>query len=123
MALKEDARKKLPKELQKQDRVGRIREIQGLGYDLKYSREFPGDDGGRQLVLATDRPMGFAEVSRSARTTRYNVSLILITLDAEGVGEGQLIMGAEFTWDAENEQLTIENYSSEPVRLTKVTVR
>jgi hypothetical protein len=122
-ALKTDAQRKLPKALRKQDRVGRIREVQGLGYDLNYSREIPMPDGGRQVILATDRPLGFAEVSRNRRSTRYNVTLIILAVDAEGNGEGQMMLGAEFTWDAEAEQLTIENRSSEPVRLTQVRAR
>jgi hypothetical protein len=122
-ALKEDARRKLPNALHQQERVGRIREVQGLGYDLRYSREAQGADGMRQIILATDRPLGFAEVSRSRRSTRYNVTLIVLEVDAEGNGTGQMMLGAEFSWDDEAEQLTIENLSSEPVRLTQVTAR
>ena len=51
------------------------------------------------------------------------MTLIILDVDAEGNGTGQMMLGAEFTWDAEAEQLTIENRSSEPVRLTQVRAR
>jgi hypothetical protein len=103
--------------------VGTIREQQSLAYDLRYSRSLPLEDGGRQVILATDRRIGFAESWRSARTLDYNVSLIILNLDAEGRGEGQLLLGAEFVWDDEKNQVVITNFSSEPIRLTSVRQR
>lgn len=122
-ALKTDAARALPEELHRFERVGRIRELQQLGHDLNYSREVPMEGGGRRIILATDRPLGFAEVSRNRRTTDYNVSLIIMDLDAEGSGEGQLMLGIEFTWNEEENQLIIENMSSEPVRLSSIRMR
>lgn len=103
--------------------VGTIREQQSLSYDLRYSRSFPLEDGGRQIIMATDRRIGFAESWRSARTLDYNVSLIILNLDAEGRGEGQLMLGAEFVWDEEQNQVVITNFASEPIRLTSVRQR
>lgn len=103
--------------------VGFIREQQSLSYDLRYSRSIALPDGGRQLILATDRRIGFAESWRSTRTLDYNVSLIVLNLDAEGRGDGQLMLGAEFVWDEEKNQVVITNFSSEPIRLTSVRLR
>ena len=103
--------------------VGTIREQQSLSYDLRYSRSFETPEGGRQIILATDRRIGFAESWRSSRTLDYNVSLIVLQLDAEGRGEGQLMLGAEFVWDDEKNQVVITNFSSEPIRLTSVRQR
>ena len=122
-AAKASGSRSLADALRQQERVGRIREIQGLGWDLQYSRVFPTPDGGQQIVLATDRPLDFAEMARATRSRDYNVTLIVLTLDAEGSGEGQLMLGAEFSWNEEKNQLTIEHFSSEPVRLTSVSRR
>lgn len=103
--------------------VGTIRELQSLSYDLRYSRSNDTGDGGRQIILATDREIGFAESWRSSRTLDYNVSLIILNLDAEGRGDGQLMLGAEFVWDEEQNQLVITNFASEPIRLTSVRLR
>ena len=102
--------------------VGTIRESRTLAYDLRYSREIP-SEAGRMIVLATDRRIGFAETWRSSRTLDYNVSLIILNLDEEGRGDGQLMLGAQFEWDEANEQVIITNFASEPIRLTRVRVR
>ena len=122
-AMKESGSRSLSDALRQQERVGRLRQLQGLGHDLRYSRVIPTEDGGRQIILASDRPIAFGEAARSTRSLDNNVSLIQMTLDAEGSGEGQLMLGAEFSWDEENNRLTIENFSSEPVRLTSIRLR
>ncbi len=102
--------------------VGTIRESQSLAYNLRYSRSSPTEDG-RQIILATDRRIAFAEAWRSARTLDYNVSLIILDVDAEGRGEGQLMLGAEFSWNDENNQVEITHFASEPIRLRNVRLR
>ena len=102
--------------------VGTIRESRTLAYDLRYSREIR-SDAGRVIVLATDRRLGFAESFRAARTLDYNVSLIVLNLDEEGRGDGQLMLGATFEWDEANAQIIITNFASEPIRLTRVRTR
>jgi hypothetical protein len=102
--------------------VGTIRESQSLAYALRYARSLP-TEGGRQIILATDRRIEFAEAWRSARTLDYNVSLIILDVDAEGRGEGQLMLGAEFTWNEEKNQVEITHFASEPIRLNNVRLR
>ncbi len=121
--MKAPGRRSVADGLREQDTVGRFRQIQGLGHDLRYSRMIPMEDGGMQVILATDRPIAMVEASRSTRSLDNNVSLIFLTLDAEGNGEGQLMVGAELTWDEENNRLTIEQISSEPVRLGSIRRR
>jgi hypothetical protein len=104
------------------DSVGTIRETGSLAYDLRYSRAFPNEEG-RQIILVTDRPIAFAETWRASRTLDYNVSLIILNVDAEGRGEGQIMLGAQFSWDEEKNQVTIEHFASEPIRLTSVRLR
>jgi hypothetical protein len=43
--------------------VGHIRTPGNLSWDLRYAHQEPGEDGGRRIVLATDRPMSAAEIS------------------------------------------------------------
>lgn len=122
-ALKAAGKRSLPEALLKREPVGRIMERGKLGETLRYSRQVPREDGGRTIVLALDRPLGFVESWYSARTTDYNVTLVRLDLDENGKGQGTLMAGAELTWDEGNQQITITNYSSEPVRLTKVNKR
>lgn len=102
--------------------VGTIRESTSLAYDLRYSRVFPSETGWI-VVLGTDRRIEFAESWRSSRTLDYNVSMIVLNLDEEGNGDGQLMLGAQFSWSEADQQLVIENFASEPIRLTRVRKR
>ncbi len=104
------------------DSVGTIRESQSLAYDLRYARSLP-TEGGRQIIMATDRRIAFAEAWRSARTLDYNVSLIILNVDEEGRGDGQIMLGAEFGWNEDNNQVEITHFASEPIRLNNVRLR
>ena len=102
--------------------VGTIRELQSLAYDLRYARSAP-IEGGRQIILATDRPIEFAEAWRASRTLDYNVTLIVLNVDDEGRGDGQIMLGAEFGWNEEKNLVEIEHFSSQPIRLNNVRLR
>lgn len=105
-----------------QEIVGRFRESTSLSENLRYSRRTK-TEGGQQIILATDRPLAFAEVSRSARTMDYNVTLIILNVDEEGRGEGQIMVGADLSWDDAHGQVAITNFASDPIRLTNVRLR
>jgi hypothetical protein len=51
------------------------------------------------------------------------MSLLVMEVDAEGNGEGQLAMAVRLAVDNEKKQLVVENYGTEPVRLTKIVRR
>lgn len=87
---------------------------------LRYAREFKGEDGKRRIVLALDRPISMAEAVYQPRWRDYDVTLIVLDLDAENKGEGQLAMGVRLDVDREKKQLVIENFGTEPVRLMSV---
>ena len=53
----------------------------------------------------------------------YDVTLLVMDIDAEGNGEGQLAMGVRLNIDQEKEALVIENFGTEPVRLTRIRKR
>ena len=87
---------------------------------MRYAREFLDGDQ-RTIILATDRPIGWAEaVLRPTRTFNNRITLIQLTLDADGNGEGVLAVGVEMEVDPDTNTLTITNVSSQPVRLTNV---
>jgi len=50
---------KLLSTLQKLPRVGYIRTPESVGWDLHYAHHVALPDGGEQIVIATDRPIGF----------------------------------------------------------------
>lgn len=117
--LAEQGREKFTNALRNQEKVGYVQIRGGLGYDLRYAREHRQGEQ-RTIIIATDRLIGFGELARQSRTLRYDVSLITLQVDAQGSGEGTIAAGAELSFDSDSNTLTIENFSSEPVRLTKV---
>ena len=105
--------------LQKAAVVGKISTPGNVGYDLRYARQLPGDDGGRRVVIATDRPVGFGELKFQSRTMDYPFMLIELRLDKSGEGEGRLLTATKISASPAG-LLMIENYEAEPVRLQDV---
>jgi hypothetical protein len=102
-------------------RCGYVRTSNSLGWDIWYARETPLSEGGRKIVLATDRPVGMWEASNSGRSMDYQFSLAEMRLPAEGKGQGKAIPAAKLTLDNDG-GLEIENYQAQPVRLNEITV-
>ncbi|MDH3743647.1 MAG: hypothetical protein OES47_00935 [Acidobacteriota bacterium] len=99
---------------------GYLKLPQTLGYGMQYAWQVE-VDGKRRIVLATDRPMGFLELSRGFRSRDYNVSLVILELDPEtGEGEGTAIGGAELSINKETGRLDVEFAGTQPTRLTHV---
>jgi hypothetical protein len=112
----------LLRELQKVKlRAGFIRSATSIGYDLQFAREVPGEEGGRRIVIATDRPISFFEQSRQPRSIDYPFMLIEMRLDKNGEGEGKLAVASKITFNKAKNAVEIENYANEPVLLTKIT--
>ena len=101
--------------------VGYIRTPTSLGYDLYYARSNPAPDGGRRIVLATNRRVSFREAANNTRSMQYQFTLIEIHLDKDGKGEGKLVPAAKVSWDKAAKRIEIENYNALPVDLTTVT--
>lgn len=93
-----------------------------LGWTLHYARQWPGEDGGMRIMLATDRYMTFAEVRNRPRTYDYPFTFLEIHLNKDGTGEGKMAVATQLQFDKKNKTIVFENYSTEPVRLTNVKV-
>jgi hypothetical protein len=111
---------KLLDALQKAPKVGYIRRSTSLGYDLRYARAVPEDDGGTKVVLATDRRMAFWEVANQTRSVDYPFTVVELHLNKDGEGEGKLSLATRITADKENKLIVLENYATQPVLLKSV---
>ena len=100
--------------------VGTLSTNGSLGWDLHYAQRVALPDGGWRIVFATDRPMGFGERVSGARSRDYEYLLGEIRVGADGKGEGKLVPRAKITYDRERKAIEIEDYASQPVRLTQV---
>jgi hypothetical protein len=61
------------------------------------------------------------EATGTTQSIDFSVSLIVLTLDAEGNGEGTLTDGAEILFNETTNSLEITNIGNQPIRLTNVT--
>ena len=116
--------------LQDQPEIGRWRfpgymgpdpnNIYRLGTPLRYAMNHPGEDGGRRIVVLTDRIMGFQEVRNQPRTVDYPFTMMEMRFDKSGKGEGRMLWYTQFDFNKKRNQLEVENYSSEPTRLNEL---
>jgi hypothetical protein len=100
--------------------VGTIRPPQGLGWDLRFARQEPLEDGGRRVIIITDRPIGFAEAVRQPRTMDYPFTVIELRLDGKGEGEGRASIATRLTWNRRMNTIELENYDIQPVLLNRI---
>jgi hypothetical protein len=107
--------------LQKTRPVGTIKTPDTLGYDLHYAQQTPGEDGGRRIVIATDRPIGFWEARNQPRTITYPFTVIQMQMARDGTGSGTLSYATKIT--AHDNVIELENYATSPVMLTKIEAR
>lgn len=102
--------------------VGRIRFPNTLGYDLRFARHFKMDEGGERYVIVTDRRISFAEARNQPRSIDYPFTLIEIRVGRDGKGEGKMSVATKISHNKKDNTVELENYASEPVRLTNVKV-
>lgn len=90
---------------------------------LRFARQIPLDGGGRRIILALDRPISMYEAATRPRWRNHDVTVFFLDLDADNVGAGQLAIGVRLEVDSETNTLTVENFGTEPVRLSHVSSR
>jgi hypothetical protein len=122
----------LLRELEKQKELGRFNfpgymgpdpnNTMRLGTDIRYAMNFPGEDGGRRIVVITPRVIGFREAANRPRTYDYPFTLFEMRFDRSGKGEGRMAYATQILFDKKKNTIEIENYSSEPVRLNNLTL-
>jgi len=98
--------------------VGTIKTPDSLAYDLRYAHQIPGEDGGRRIIIATDRPIGFWEVRNQPRTIDYPFTVIQMQLDRDGNGTGTLSYATKIR--AAGSTIELENFATSPVMLTRI---
>ena len=119
--LKREGSAALLDELQDMRSVGTIRTPDSLAYDLRYAHQVLGEDGERQIVIATDRPIGFWEQVNASRTLDYPFTVIQMQLNADGTGTGTMSYATRIT--AYGKVIELENFTTAPIMLTNIATR
>ena len=110
----------LARAVRNQDSIGWLQPRSQRAYQLRYSRQYAGENGARTIVLATDRPIGMREATGTTQSMDFSVTLVVFQVDAEGNGEGQLSVGNEILFDEATNKLNITNAGSQPIRMTGI---
>jgi len=107
-AFNSDGSKGLYNALDKMPARGHVAITGTLGYDIKFARKIPMDEGFK-LIVVTNRPVNFREAWNSGRSINYNLSYLEMTLNREtGKGTGTLIPAALFKIDKKSGEVTVE---------------
>lgn len=119
--LKGKGSRALIEQLRSYPSIGYIGTATSRGWGLRFAQTRPLDDGGRQVIIATDRPMSFNDTKKWRRqTVDYPFSLIDIRFDRSGTGVGKLAFASNLTHNTKTGTIEIDNYGGEPARLTNV---
>jgi hypothetical protein len=114
--------RRLARALRRMPRAGFIRTPGSLAWHLRYARQQPLEDG-RQIVVATDRPIGFWEARHQPRTIDYPFALLELRLDADSRGEGRMLANTRILIDPRTDNLVLEHFERQPVRLNRIRPR
>jgi hypothetical protein len=118
--LLEKGPEKLLDVLQDTPKVGYFRNINSLGWDLRYANKVAMPEGGERIVLATDRRISFWEARNRPRSIDYPFTVIELRVNRDGQGEGKMSIATKIIADKENSTITLENYGIQPVLLQSV---
>jgi hypothetical protein len=119
-AFKTGGQDRLRDVLQDRPVVGYIRPPTSLRYDLHFARQVPLPEGGRKVILLTDRHMAMWEVVNSTRSVNYPFTLIQLQLDKDGTGVGKASIATKISQGGSDDVIELENFESQPVLLNNV---
>src|SRR5688572_6861279 len=119
--LKEKGSRSLLNLLQDNPSVGTIKTPDSLAYDLRYAHQVRAADGGRRIMIATDRPVGFWEEWTRARSVEYPFVVIQMQIGPEGRGTGTLADAAKLRAYANT--LELETFTIAPIMLKDIEAR
>lgn len=101
--------------------VGTIRTPESVGYDLHLAMQEPLKEGGRRVLLATDRPISFFEAVNRPPSVDYPFTVIEMNIPPEGKGQGTMSVAARIV--PAGKTVLVENFDTQPVRLNEIATR
>ena len=102
-------------------RVGSVRTQRGGLLDLKYAREIALPDGGRRVVLATDR-LSAPKDGTNPNAEVHDFLAVEIRLDKAGKGQGRTSGPGGLRMSKDGQTLELDSYGASPVWIEKLQV-
>jgi len=106
-------------QLERMKAAGYIKLPTTLGYDLRYTREVRNPDGGRRIIVGTDRRMTASEEINRPITTDYPFTIIELHLNKANVGDGRLSALTKIKTNKKEGTIELEAYG-DAAKLTEV---
>ena len=116
--LREKGPRAMMEVLQDMRRAGYIRTSDSLGHPLYFAHQTVGEDGGREIMIVTDRPIGFWEAWENSRSTEYRFMVVQMKIAGDGRGTGTLSDATKIL--AYGDIIELENFTTSPIRLTRI---
>ena len=88
--------------------------------DVVFAWQEPLVDGGRRIILITDRPMVMWKEAMQLEGTEEMFTVLELRLTPIGEGEGKVAIGSNVGVDRSLDLIGLEDYAGEPVRLIDV---
>ena len=98
--------------------VGSIATPTSLKWDFFYARQEVTEKGERRIMMITDRAMSVAERASAAQSREYPFTVLSLTLNKDGKGEGTLAQLVQLKMLGNI--LGIENLATGPMKLSDV---
>lgn len=105
--------------LRKAERLGTMRKSIARSWDIHYAVQVPTADGGRRIIVGTDRWLDYWETNREEKES-YPFTLIELRLDKEDKGDGRVAPATKISRSKDGKHFELEHYSSEPLLLRDV---
>jgi hypothetical protein len=105
--------------LEKAQDLGRVAPTGSVGTGFRIARVQTDKNGGVRIVMATNRPISFGELSNSTRSRDYPIGIVILNLDKDGNGSGLLSVACKVKFNKKGE-LEVEHYGQKPLRLANV---
>lgn len=103
--------------------VGRIYTPGSIGYDLRFAEQRQLPDGGREIILATDRPMSFWEITNRPLSAEYPFTWVQFRIGPDGTGEGTLAVAARIVGEEADDLIEVQDFAIQPVRLQNIKAK
>jgi hypothetical protein len=120
-ALREKGQRGLIDAFRDTTRVGTLRTPHTVGYDLHFAYQEPAPEGRRRIIIATDRPIDFAEARSRPPTMDYPFTIIEMVLGPDGRGQGSMHIASRLV--PAGKTLVVESFDTQPVQLNNIQSR
>jgi hypothetical protein len=100
--------------------IGRIRGVGTLTWEIRFARQNVLPSGETQILLLTDRPMGFVDADK--QPDGYPFTLIDLRIKQDGTGVGKASVASKLVYNKTTNAVELEDYAGQPVRIDSVKI-